>query len=709
MQSKIFQTEFGGKTLTAEFNDLAMFANGSVMLSYGETVILVTAVMGKNDNAGLPYFPLSVEFEEKFYAAGEILGSRFMRREGRPSDEAVLSARIVDRTIRPLFPSHLKIDVQIVVTVLAIGADDPDVLGVIGASLALGVSDIPWQGPVSAVRLLKRRGQSEIILNPTYLDRLQGEVDLELLACGKDGKINMIETAAAEQAEAEIEALLNKAIQEHKKLQAFQEAIIVELGKTKRNIPVPEIPSSLSDFFTTSFQEKLQATLFSGQAGKDHIYSLKNEFLSEVSALATTTPIDQKLAGNYFEEKVDEFLHLGAVKEKKRADGRGLDDLRALYAKAGGLSPVLHGSGIFYRGGTRIFSALTLGGPEAAQMIDTMEERDVKKRFMHHYNFPPFSVGETGRVGGFNRRMIGHGTLAEKALLPVIPENSEFPYTIRLVSETMSSNGSSSMGSVCASSLALMDGGVPIKRAVAGIASGVMIMGDEYTLLTDIQGPEDEFGDMDFKVAGTEVGVTAIQMDVKVSGISLEVLSAALEKAKVARLQILAVMNQEILKPRETISPRAPEIVTLSILPEQIGLVIGGGGKTIKSIKDESGVEEISIEDDGSVYITGKNGTAEIAAKRIRDLTKRYSIGDRVEATITKIATFGAFAKIDNYNEGLIHISEIAPFRLDSLDGVLKIGETVPVIVSKLEEGKIGLSIKQADPDFATKRQLRAS
>ena len=709
MQSKIFQTEFGGKTLTAEFNDLAMFANGSVMLSYGETVILVTAVMGKNDNAGLPYFPLSVEFEEKFYAAGEILGSRFMRREGRPSDEAVLSARIVDRTIRPLFPSHLKIDVQIVVTVLAIGADDPDVLGVIGASLALGVSDIPWQGPVSAVRLLKRRGQSEIILNPTYLDRLQGEVDLELLACGKDGKINMIETAAAEQAEAEIEALLNKAIQEHKKLQAFQEAIIVELGKTKRNIPVPEIPSSLSDFFTTSFQEKLQATLFSGQAGKDHIYSLKNEFLSEVSALATTTPIDQKLAGNYFEEKVDEFLHLGAVKEKKRADGRGLDDLRALYAKAGGLSPVLHGSGIFYRGGTRIFSALTLGGPEAAQMIDTMEERDVKKRFMHHYNFPPFSVGETGRVGGFNRRMIGHGTLAEKALLPVIPENSEFPYTIRLVSETMSSNGSSSMGSVCASSLALMDGGVPIKRAVAGIASGVMIMGDEYTLLTDIQGPEDEFGDMDFKVAGTEVGVTAIQMDVKVSGISLEVLSAALEKAKVARLQILSVMKQEILKPRETISPRAPEIVTLSILPEQIGLVIGGGGKTIKSIKDESGVEEISIEDDGSVYITGKNGTAEIAAKRIRDLTKRYSIGDRVEATITKIATFGAFAKIDNYNEGLIHISEIAPFRLDSLDGVLKIGETVPVIVSKLEEGKIGLSIKQADPDFATKRQLRAS
>lgn len=707
MQRKIFQTDFGGKTLTAEFNDLAMFANGSVMLSYGETVILVTAVMGKSDNAGLPYFPLSVEFEEKFYAAGEILGSRFIRREGRPSDEAVLSARIVDRTIRPLFPSHLKIDVQIVVTVLAIGEDDPDVLGVIGASLALGVSDIPWQGPVSAVRLLKKRGTGEIIINPTYANRLQEEVDLELLACGKDGKINMIETAANEQVETEVVSLLNQAIEEHQRLQTFQETIIAELGKAKREIPAPEIPTTLHDFFAVNFADRLRATLFSGQAGKDHIYELKNIFLAELSTLVDTDPIDAKLAGNFFEEMVDDFLHQGAVKEQKRGDGRKVDELRELYAQAGGLSPVLHGSGIFYRGGTRIFSALTLGGPEAAQMIDTMEERDVKKRFMHHYNFPPFSVGETGRVGGFNRRMIGHGTLAEKALAPVVPESTKFPYTIRLVSETMSSNGSSSMGSVCASSLALMDGGVPIKRAVAGIASGVMIMGDEYTLLTDIQGPEDEFGDMDFKVAGTQIGVTAIQMDVKVSGISLQILTEALEKAKEARLSILTVMTKAIEKPRNTISPRAPEIVTLSILPEQIGLVIGGGGKTIKNIKEETGVEEISIEDDGSVYITGKGGTAEVAAKRIRDLTKRYEIGDKVQATITKIATFGAFARIDDYNEGLIHISEIAPFRLESLDGVLAIGETVPVVVSKLEEGKIGLSIKQADPDFATKRNLK--
>jgi polyribonucleotide nucleotidyltransferase len=339
-------------------------------------------------------------------------------------------------------------------------------------------------------------------------------------------------------------------------------------------------------------------------------------------------------------------------------------------------------------------------------MIDTIEERDGKKRFMHHYNFPPFSVGETGRVGGFNRRMIGHGALAEKALVPVLPEQSEFPYTIRLVSETLSSNGSSSMGSVCASTLALMDGGVPIKRPVAGIASGVMIMGERYTLLTDIQGPEDEFGDMDFKVAGTEIGVTAIQMDVKVGGVSLKILTEALEKARAARLHILETMRNTIAAPRATISPRAPEIVTVKIMSEQIGLVIGSGGKTINGIKDETGVEEITIEEDGTVFITGKNGSAQKAAERIKSLTKVYEIGERAEVTITRLATFGAFAKLDAFNEGLIHISEIAPFRLETVEGVLKVGEVVPVVVSKVEEGKIGLSIKQAQPDFAEKRGL---
>ncbi|MEZ4194881.1 MAG: polyribonucleotide nucleotidyltransferase [Candidatus Paceibacterota bacterium] len=705
MQRKIYTTEFGGRTLTAEFNDLTAHTNGSVMLTYGETVILVTAVMGREENSALPYFPLSVEFEEKFYAAGEILGSRFMRREGRPSDEAVLSARIVDRTIRPLFYSHLRIDIQVVVTVLSIGEDDPDVLGVIGASLALSTSNIPWQGPVGAVRIARRKVDGKIIFNPTYTEREIGELDLEVLACGKDGNINMIETAAYEVGEEEIISALTEATKIHGELEAWQKNIIAEIGKEKRVLSTPEIPSVLETFFADSFLTKLQQTLFSDQAGKDHIYELKNSFLEAVSAIEP--PIDKKIAGAYFEEQIDLELHKGAVLEGKRADGRDFDAVRELYAQAGGVSPVLHGSGIFYRGGTRIFSALTLGGPEAAQMIDTMEERHVKKNFMHHYNFPPFSVGETGRVGGFNRRMIGHGALAEKALVPVIPSKEVFPYTIRLVSETMSSNGSSSMGSVCASTLALMDGGVPILRPVAGIASGVMILGSDYKLLTDIQGPEDEFGDMDFKVAGTTEGVTAIQMDVKVAGIPLQILGEALEKARLARIHILKTMTEAIASPRPNISPRAPEIVSLTILPEQIGLVIGSGGKTINGIKDQTGVEEIVIEDDGIVYITGKNGTAGLAAEKIKALTKRYAVGEKVEATITKIATFGAFAKLDTYNEGLIHISEIAPFRLENLDGLLTVGETIPVIVSKIEEGKIGLSIKQLDPDFATNRGIK--
>jgi polyribonucleotide nucleotidyltransferase len=334
------------------------------------------------------------------------------------------------------------------------------------------------------------------------------------------------------------------------------------------------------------------------------------------------------------------------------------------------------------------------------QLIDSIESQDYKKRFLHHYNFPPFSVGETGRVSGFNRRMIGHGALAEKALLPVIPAQQDFPYTIRLVSETLSSNGSSSMGSVCAATLALMDGGVPIKRPVAGIASGVLMDGDTYVLLTDIQGPEDEFGDMDFKVAGTSTGVTAIQMDVKVDGISLSILIEALEKARVARVHILKTMNKVIDTPRKNISSRAPQILVVNILPEQIGLVIGNGGKTINGIKEETGVDEITIEEDGVIFISGTNGSAEQAAEKITQLTKLYEVGERLDVTIVNITPFGAFAKLDTYNEGLIHISEVAPFHIDSLEGILKVGDEVPVVVSKVANSKIGLSIKRVNPDF---------
>lgn len=706
MQKKTYEVAIGGKTLIAEFTDLTDQASGSVLLRYGETAILVTAVMS-NRSSSAPYFPLSVEFEEKFYAAGQILGSRFMRREGRPSEEAVLSARIIDRTIRPLFDQTIRQDIQVVATVLAMGEEDPDVLGVIGASLALAVSDIPWNGPVGAVRIGQHRETGAIIINPTYPQREEHELSFEVLACGKDGKINMIETAAFEVSESDIMAVLEASTHVHAALETFQQQIVAEIGRPKRPYMPPTIPNEIADLFNDTYHAALAETLFSGQAGKEHLHELKDTF---VTVVAQQYPdVDTALVDSFFEHQVDLAIHRGAITDEKRADGRGMDEIRPLYAQAGDVSPVLHGSGIFYRGGTHVFTALTLAGPDSAQLIDTIEEQDAKKRFIHHYNFPPFSVGESGRVGGFNRRMIGHGALAEKAVFPVIPDQADFPYTIRLVSETMASNGSSSMASVCGSTLALMDGGVPIKRPVAGIASGLMMDGDQYALLTDIQGPEDEHGDMDFKVAGTSAGVTAIQMDVKVDGVPVPVLSEALEKARLARLQILDVMHAAIAAPRSNISPRAPEIVTINILPDQIGLVIGSGGKTINAIKDETGVEEISIEDDGRVFITGRNGTAQQAAVRIQALTKVYVVGDIVEGPITRIADFGVFVKIDDQNEGLVHISEIAPFRIASMDGVFAVGDTVRAVVSKVDEGKIGLSIKQLDPDFAERKGLKPS
>lgn len=700
MKQQTFETTIAGKTLTATFTDLAEQANGSVLLRMGDTAILVTAVMSDRVSS-LPYFPLSVEFEEKFYAAGAILGSQFVRREGRPSEEAILSARIIDRTIRPLFDQTIRNEIQIVATVLAMGEDDPDVLGVIGASLALSVSDIPWSGPVGAVRIAQHAQTSEIIVNPQYDERTDGLLNFEILTCGKAGKINMIETAANEVVESDIVAVFEASTQLHAQLEAWQQEIVSTIGKPKRTHTTPTVADSIVTLFANAFKQRTYDTIFSATAGKRHIHALKTEFMA---AAETDDAFIAADADAFFEHQVDVLLHEGVVRNGVRADGRGMDEVRALFAQAGEVSPALHGSGIFYRGGTHIFTALTLGGPDSAQTIDTIETPDSKKHFIHHYNFPPYSVGEAGRVGGFNRRMIGHGALAEKALRPVIPDQGTFPYTIRLVSETLSSNGSSSMGSVCASTLALMDGGVPITRPVAGIASGVMIIDDAYQLLTDIQGPEDEHGDMDFKVAGTTEGVTAIQMDVKVEGISVGVLAEALEKARAARLHILATMHDAIAEPRAHISTRAPEILTLTINPDQIGLVIGGGGKTINAIKDDSGVDNITIEDSGIIYITGKNGSAAKAKQRIEDLTKIYEVGERATAVVVKLTDFGAFVKLPNGSEGLVHISELAPFRINQVSDVLAVGEEIPVVVSKVEHGKIGLSLKQADPDYATRK-----
>ena len=709
---KEYSTEVGDKKLIAQFTDLTDQTNGSVVIKYGDTAVLATAVMGK-EKEGQSWFPLSVEFEEKFYAAGAILGSRFRRREGMPSEEAVLSARVVDRTIRPLFDQRLRRDVQVVITVLSIGDEDPDVLGVIGASLALGTSDIPWNGPVSAVRIGQTIDSDEFIINPNYSERTSEKERLDLLACGKDGNINMIEVGAKQVQEETLIQALERAKQEHDKLQSWQKQIIAEIGKEKQKIEFKEPSEEL----VTLFEEKIAPKMLDYVFGQNAAYALKDEWMQIVKE---SLPEDQwQNADDYFENKIDELVHKEAIENGRRQDGRALDEIRELYTEVGSISPIVHGTGIFYRGGTHVMSVVTLGGPEDALLLDTIEFQDTPKRFMHHYNFPPFSVGEVGKVGGFNRRQIGHGALVEKALRAVIPSQEEFPYTIRVVSETMASNGSSSQASVCASTLALMDAGVPIKAPVAGIAMGLMsdpsLVGEstwpesKYKILTDIQGPEDHFGDMDFKVAGTANGVVAVQMDVKVDGVPIHVLAEAFEQAKRARLQILDVMLQTIDKPRPEINPNAPKIEVMKIKPEQIGLVIGTGGKTINKIKEETQVSDITIEDDGTVYITGKGNSVSEAKRKIENLTKEYEVGERFNnAEVVKLADFGAFVKIGENTEGLVHISEIAPFRIDKVANVLSVGEKVPVVIKNIDEqDRINLSIKDADPKFIEKKGIK--
>lgn len=719
MQTKKYELELNGEKLTAEFTDLAENAHGSVIVRLGDTTVLATAVMSKGEKES-DYFPLSVEYEERFYASGQILGSRFIRREGRPSDEAILCGRVVDRTIRPLFDGDLRNEVQVVVTILSLDKYDPDVLGVIAASLALGTSEIPWNGPVSAVRIGKLKNGGELLINPSYetrdlagdensLKEKTGEYELDLIACGKDGMINMIEVGANEVSEDVLMKALEKANEELGKLQKFQEKIINEIGKEKKRVEKKEAPEEIKKLFGESILPKLPE--IAGEAGKAKIYALEDEWFNLLSEkFPDFGEAELRAPRKLFHDAVNDFVHRISLEENRRVDGRGFDELRSLYAKAGGISSVLHGSGIFYRGGTHIFSALTLGAPGDSQIIDGMETQ-VKKRFMHHYNFPPFSVGETGRVGGQNRRMIGHGALAEKALLPILPDKENFPYTIRIVSEVLSSNGSSSMGSVCGSTLALMDAGVPIKKPVAGVASGLMLSkaksaqgGMNYKVLTDIQGPEDEHGDMDFKVAGTRDGVTAVQMDVKVDGISLPILKEAFEKAKAARLKILEVITTEISEPRPELNPRAPRIISIKIRPDQIGMVIGTGGKVVNEIKDATGVE-IDIEDDGTVFITGDVTGAEKAKAAIEEIVRELKAGDRFEGEVVRVAEFGAIVKLGPKSDGLVHVSEIAPFRIDKTENYLKVGMKVPVVVKGIDEkGRLKLSIKDADPNFVQKK-----
>ncbi len=709
MKKKEYTVEIGGRTLTAIFTDLAEQANGSVMLKYGETIVLATACMSHDKQQGLGFFNLTVDYVEKFYAAGKILGSRFVRREGKPSENAVLASRVIDRTLRPLFDQAFRHAVQVIVTVISVDDNDPTILAVNAASLALSVSDIPWNGPVGCVRIGKY-DDDNLKINPSQLlreDDAQYKYDLTI--CGKDGNINMIEAAAHQTTEAELEIAFQKASEEITKIENFQKSIVKEIGKEKRKIVHETIDPASVKLFNENILPKMEDAIFagagsprfgSGEAGKakiDELHSVWNQMVKDAFPdREEFVPED-----NLFDDTENDMLHDKAIKENKRADGRAMDGLRDLYAQAGGISTMLHGSGIFYRGGTHVLSVLTLGGPEDRNLVDGLQLK-VEKRFMHHYNFPPYSGGETGRFGMTNRREIGHGALAEKALAMVLPSPSEFPYTMRVVSESMASNGSTSQASICASILALMDGGVPIKAPVAGIAMGLMYESDSaYKILTDIQGPEDHHGDMDFKIAGTRTGVTAIQLDVKVEGVPIKILAEAMVQSKKARLAIIDAIEKEIASPRKDISPNAPKILMIKINPNQIGMVIGGGGKTIKEIKEKSGAE-ITIEDDGTVFFTGKDGSAEKAKQIVEEMTHEFVPGEMLKGEVVKIADFGAFVRLNSWTDGMVHISELAPFRVERVSDIIKEGMIVPVRVINVdrERGKISLSIKEADKDF---------
>lgn len=703
--------ELAGRTLSATFSDLADQTNGSVMVRMGDTIVLVTAVMGKTDKPGIDYFPLTVDYEEKFYAAGKILGSRFIKRENRPSDEAILSGRIVDRTIRPLFNQDMRREVQVVATVLSIDdINDPDCLAVIGASLALGTSDIPWGGPASAVRVSTTPANNgdplSFLINPAPADPARKH--FEILVCGRDGLVNMIEAEGKEVPENIVEAALNHASSEIEKIQTWQKEVIAAMGKAKVTVPTNSVTPDHIQAVRDSIWTEIRDTLFNGAFTKPDMSAVTDKWAKIFIEKFPEQAANAELSARIFDTAVDELVHEEAIKNDRRPDGRKFDEIRPLFTQAGGLSPIVHGVGIFYRGATHVLSVLTLGGPGDAQIVEGMEVSE-KKRFMHHYNFPPFSVGETGRMGGSNRRSIGHGALAEKALRATLPDTESFPYTIRLVSESTASNGSTSMASVCASTLALMDGGVPITRPTAGIAMGLMSSGNDYKILTDIQGAEDHFGDMDFKVAGTSEGVCAIQLDIKVGGIPVPILVEAMGKAKTARLQILAKINEAIAAPRAELSPNAPKILSMKVAEDQIGLVIGTGGKTINKIIDETGAD-VNIEDDGTVFFTGKLGTAEKAMEMVKELVIPLEPGQIYEGEVTKLLEFGGVVKIGHFNEGLVHISEIAPFRLGRIEEALTMGEKVKVMVLPPDPdrpGKLRLSIKAADPEFAARKNLQ--
>ena len=681
-----FQCEVGGRTLTIQTGKLATQATSAVTVTYGESVVLVTLCVGAQPRDGVDFLPLTIDYEERLYAAGKIPGG-FIRREGRPSQEATLASRLTDRPLRPLLPKTWRREIQIIITVLSADQqNDPDILAIIGASTVLGMSSVPFAGPVSAVHV--GYINDEFVLNPT-LAQLEGSA-LDLVVASTRDKIVMLEAGAKEIPEDIALEAIHFGYDANKAIITLQEQLRQALGIPKEPLPVHEFSPEVIDCINPLLVDKLETALFqSDKTDREHwLDNLQDEIVNKLKG-----QISKEDIAAYLDKQIKILLRTSALDKQRRVSGRALDELRAITCEVG-ILPRTHGSGLFNRGRTQVLSITTLGSTRQEQQLDGLGIEETK-RFMHHYNFPPFSTGEVRRIGSPGRREIGHGALAERALQPIIPAEADFPYTIRLVSEVLSSNGSTSMASVCAGSLSLMDAGIPVKSAVAGISIG-LVTGDEgrFVTLTDIEGIEDNYGDMDFKVAGTREGITAIQLDIKLQGIGQDIVQEAIAKAKTARFQILDIMHQTIANNRPEVSHYAPRMYKMKIDPDKIGAVIGSGGKTIRTITEETKTT-IDIDQDGTVIIGSTDEpSAQRAIEIIEGLTKDIEVGTIYTGKVTRILAFGAIVEFLPGKDGMVHISELAPFRVANVEDIVKVGDEVTVKVIRVEDGKIALSRK---------------
>lgn len=682
-----FQMDLAGRTLTIETGELAKQAGGAVMVGYGDTRVLVTAT-GSKEAKDIDFFPLTVDYEEKMYAVGRLPGG-FIKREARPPESAILNSRLIDRPIRPLFDKGVRNEVHVVATVMSVDQDcDPAVCGMIGASAALTISDVPWNGPIAGVRMGRIDG--EFIVNPTT-SQLEAS-DLNIVVAGTKDAILMVEGGAEEVPEATILEVIMAAHEEIKKLVAFQEEMKAKVGKEKRIFESKDIPEEIKEAVYAYGHDALNAAVRC--ADKQQRDAQESEVRADVLAhFEDMYPDNVSDVNKAFDSMTKDIVRHMISVEKIRPDGRQLDEVRPISCRTSVL-PRTHGSGLFTRGQTQVLNVATMAPLSEKQTIDGLGV-ETEKRYIHHYNFPSFSVGETRSSRGPGRREIGHGALAERALVPVIPSEDEFPYALRLVSEVLESNGSSSMASVCGSTLSLMDAGVPIKALVAGIAMGLITKDDHYTILTDIQGMEDALGDMDFKVAGTAKGVTAIQMDIKISGLSREILDEALQQAHKGRMHIMNIMLDTIAEPRQDMSPYAPRIITMKIDPEKIRDVIGTGGKVIRGIIDETGAK-IDIEEDGTVFISSVDQEgARKAQEIIENLTKEVEVGEVYMGKVTRLMAFGAFVEVLPGKEGLVHISKLAKERVENVEDVVSVGDEIMVKVVEIDkQGRVNLSRK---------------